>query len=226
MRNIKQNLLKNIELSAYYFIIFTIILNAILHNDNIIALISAICGISYTFFAGKGKPFCYIFGITGSLFYCTLSFQNSLWGNLLLYALYYLPMQFIGYYQWNKNLKQDKNEIIKIKLANQELIKLIIILSIISIGVYYILVFIKDSHPILDSITTVFSLGGMYLTVKRAIEQWAFWIGVNLLSLIMWIFVAINGSRVYSTIAMWGVYLFLAIYFYITWNKELKNSSK
>ena len=44
-------------------------------------------------------------------FYCWLSFQSALWGNLLLYAAYYIPMQIIGYFRWNQNLKKDKKEI-------------------------------------------------------------------------------------------------------------------
>ena len=89
---------------------------------------------------------------------------------------------------------------------------------------YFILLYFKDAHPILDSITTVFSLGGMYLTVRRAIEQWIFWMGVNALSLAMWIDVAMDGARIFSTIIMWAVYLFLAVYFYIEWKKEISSS--
>ena len=45
---------------------------------------------------------------------------------------------------------------------------------------------------------------------------------VNALSLAMWLTVALNGARVYSTVFMWAVYLFLAFYFYFDWKKELK----
>jgi len=204
-------------LSIIVFIIF----HAYYRNDNPIAVISAICGITYTFIAGKGNPICYLFGVTGSAFYCILSFQNNLWGNLLLYAVYYLPMQIVGFFKWNKNLKDGENTIIKIKLPKKELCLLISLLTIISFFVYITLVFSHDANPILDSITTVFSIGGMYLTVRRAIEQWLFWLGVNILTLAMWISIAMSGVRVYSTIIMWAVYLVLAVYFYFDWKKEL-----
>ena len=212
---------KNFEIVLYALIIVFILINAFIRNDSIIAVISAICGISYTIFAGKGRPFCYLFGVTGSSFYCILSLQSALWGNLFLYALYYIPMQILGFFRWNKNLKEGKNEIIKNKLSLKELTMLIFILIILSIGVYYLLLFFNDKNPLLDSITTVFSIGGMYLTVRRAIEQWVFWFGVNVLSLIMWLNVLISGSKVYSTVIMWAVYTVLAIYFYIEWKKEL-----
>ncbi len=226
MENNKSKAWKGIEKIGLVSIILFIIVHAVLRNDSIPAAISAVCGILYTFLAGKGLPKCYLFGVTGSCFYGLLAFQNALWGNLLLYVGYYIPMQILGYFRWNKNLHKDKSEIVKITLPKKELCTLILILCILSVAVFMILTHFNDAHPILDSITTVFSVGGMYLTVRRAIEQWVFWMGVNALSLAMWIDVALGGARVYSTIFMWATYLFLAIYFYILWHKEIINSKK
>ena len=134
-------------------------------------------------------------------------------------------MQIIGFFKWNKNLKNGERNIIKIKLPKKEFSLLISVLTIISFFVYLTLVFMHDKNPILDSITTVFSVGGMYLTVRRALEQWLFCIGVNMLSLIMWLNVVNSGIKVYSTLIMWSVSLILAIYFYYTWQKEIKTLS-
>lgn len=224
MTNNKTNAWKKSEKIGLFLVLFFIFLHAVLRQDSIAALVSAICGIAYTFLAGKGLPICYLFGVTGSSFYGFLAFQNALWGNLLLYLGYYVPMQILGYFRWNKNLKDSQKEIVKIVLPKKELFYLLIILSLLSIATYFILVYFKDTHPLLDSVTTVFSIGGMYLTVRRAVEQWIFWMVVNTLSLAMWINVAMNGARVYSTIAMWAVYLFLAIYFYREWYKEIGNT--
>ena len=100
---------------------------------------------------------------------------------------------------------------------------LLFLILLLCTALYWIMVYFKDSHPLLDSITTGLSIGGMYLTVRRAIEQWIFWLIVNLFSLFMWISVAFSGAKVYSTIAMWGVYVFLAIYFYLQWKKEINS---
>ena len=217
---------KNIGFFAYALTIILIVLHAILRGDYIVAVISAICGITYTVFAGYGTPVCYLFGITGSGFYVFLSFQNALWGNLLLYLLYYIPMQILGFFKWRKHLKQGKNEIVKISISKKEsliITGLCVLASLIMICVLY---YLKDTHPILDGITTVVSIGGMYLTVKRALEQWLAWMVVNALSLVMWLKVALSGERVYSTVMMWAVYLFLAFYFYFEWKKEINSYSK
>ena len=193
-------------------------------HDSWIAIISAFCGITYTILAGKGVPICYPIGVTGSCFYAYLSFASHLWGNLLLYICYYIPMQIIGFFKWNKNLKSDKYEIIKTTLSKKERITLIAISISITILTVLILAHFGDKNPVIDGITTILSILGMYLTVKRCIEQWIVWIIVNGLSYIMWLDIALKGAKVYSTVFMWSVYFILAIYFFITWKKEIKKT--
>lgn len=204
-------------------VILMIIAISIFLKDSKIALLSAICGISYTILAGKGRISCYFIGITGTFCYCYLSFINGFYGNLLLYALYYLPMEIIGIFKWKKHLKKEKQEIEKTSLTNKErtiyLACGLFLTSLLSV----ILQISGDSKPILDASTTVFSIFGQLLTVKRCIEQWYIWFFVNLLSLIMWIYAYINGSNCFATVLMWFVYLILAIYFLRNWQKELKN---
>lgn len=196
---------------------------AFLLKDSPVALISAFFGITYTFLAGKGSPICYLFGVTGSGFYCWLAFHNALWGNLALYALYYIPMQIIGFFKWNSHLKEGKNEIVKISLKKKEKITLSAITLLLTIAAIILLNALNDKNPIIDGITAVFSIAGMYLTVRRAIEQWIVWIVVNGLSVLMWGAIALGGEKVYSTVIMWIVYLILAFYFYFSWKKEIRS---
>ena len=204
-------------------IIYLILLcNLIIFKDSPIAVTSAFFGITYTFLAGKGNPICYLFGIMGSGFYGYLSFHNALWGNLLLYMGYYIPMQVIGFFKWNSHLKTGSSEIIKTSLSKKERLILSAITLILTAFAIVVLYFTQDKKPIIDGITTVFSLAGMYLTVRRAIEQWGVWIFVNGLSAIMWGLIALSGEKVYSTVIMWSVYFVLGIYSYFCWKKELK----
>ena len=212
------------ERFLFPFVILVIIITSILINDNKIALISAVCGISYTILAGKGRISCYFIGIIGTFCYSYLSLKNGFYGNLCLYMLYYLPMEIIGIFKWKKHLKKDVREIIKTKLTNKERFIYITLMIIISVIVSILLKVTGDSNPYLDSIATVFSIFGQFLTVKRCIEQWYIWFFVNLISLIMWIFAYINGSNCFATVIMWFVYLILSVYFLEIWKKEIERN--
>ncbi len=224
MRFIKLKFCKNFELCFLFLVYFVLLVNFLVFKDSVPALLSAFFGITYTVLAGKGNPICYLFGLSGSGFYIYLSYNNFLWGNLILYLFYYVPMQILGFFKWKMNLKRGKFEIKKSQLDKKTFFNLLIISTISSILFSFILIYLKDKNPFFDAITTIFSITGMYLTVKRCIEQWIFWMIVNGLSAIMWINIALGGEKVYSTIIMWSVYFFLAIYFYFSWKRELLNN--
>ena len=199
--------------------VLLIIILSILMKDSKVALVSAICGISYSILAGKGKISCYFIGLCGTLCYSYISFKNSLYGNLFLYLLYYLPMQVLGIFKWRKHLKKETQEIAKTKLSKVERILYFCGAIVFSLLVYFILKYFGDQSPAIDSITSVFSVIGLILTVKRCIEQWYIWFVVNGLSVVMWVKAYINGSNCFATILMWGIYFVLSIYFLYMWKK-------
>lgn len=210
---------QSVEIVIYAISVLLIFHNAFVLKDSPIAVISAFCGITYTIIAGKGKLSCYLFGLTGSGFYAYLSFVNCVYGNFALYLFYYIPMQLFGIINWKKHLKTATNEIYKTDLKNKQYLILssILLCMVFVTGLFYL----KDSHPIFDGITTALSIVGMYLTVKRCIEQWFIWGIVNLLTAVIWIKLIIAGEKVYSTAIMWIIYIFLSVYFYREWKKEL-----
>lgn len=217
------NSLGKYERIFFPLIILFVILVSVYTKDNKIALISAICGMTYTILAGKGKIYCYYIGFLGTACYCYLSYKNGFYGNLMLYGLYFAPMEILGIINWRKHLKKNSGEIIKTQLNTTDRIKYSVISLFLTGIIFYILKTMNASNPYIDSITTGLSIVGQFLTLKRCIEQWFIWVTVNLLSLIMWLIAFINGSDVIAIVLMWFVYLILAIYFYFSWKKEIKN---
>lgn len=212
------------ERFLFPLIILVIIITSIIIKDNKIALVSAVCGVSYTILAGKGRVSCYFIGMIGTFCYSYLAFINEFYGNLALYMLYYLPMEIIGIFKWKKHLKKDIREIIKTKLNNKERFIYFTLMILISVIVSLVLKIMGDTNPYLDAMATIFSIFGQILTVKRCIEQWYVWFFVNFISLIMWISAYINGSNCFATIIMWLVYLILSIYFLQVWKKDMKKT--
>lgn len=202
-------------------LLFIFILSVII-KDNIIAVISAIFGISYTILAGKGRVLCYYFGLAGTLCYSYISFRNGLFGNLALYMCYYFPMQILGIFKWQKHLKSNSREIIKTKLTVKSRLVYFITALFLTIILAFLLTALEDKNPVPDAVTTVFSVLGMLFTVKRCIEQWYVWIIVNGVSAVMWLQAYFAGSNCFATVLMWLVYFILAFYFLFVWKKEMK----
>ena len=204
--------------------ILLIIIISICIGDNKFALVSAVCGISYTILAGKGKISCYFFGLCGTLCYTYISYKNHRYGNLCLYALYYFPMQILGIFKWRKHLNKETKEIIKTSLKTRERIAYFTSAAVLSVIAAFLLKYTGDLTPFVDAFTTVFSVFGLILTIKRCIEQWYIWTVVNGLSVIMWIEAYLHGSNCFATILMWGTYFILGLYFLYTWHKEIRQN--
>ena len=202
-------------------IVLTIIISVVM-GDNKIALVSAVCGMSYTILAGKGKISCYFIGMIGTFCYSYIAFKNGFYGNLALYMFYYFPMEIIGIMKWRKHLKEDVREIVKTRLSNKGRVIYASVAVVLSVALSVVLKLFNGSTPFLDGTVTILSVIGQLLTVKRCIEQWYVWFVVNLLSLVMWIFAYINGSNCFATIIMWLVYLILSVYFLQAWKREIK----
>ena len=86
---------KTIEV-AWLVIACTVIAGlSIYWGDTIMGIISAITGVACVVCTGKGKLSAYLFGLINCVLYAIISYNAKLYGETLLNALYYVPMQFI-----------------------------------------------------------------------------------------------------------------------------------
>ena len=81
-------------------------------------------------------------------------------------------------------------------------------------------------QPVIDSCTTILSVTAMLLTLKRCIEQWLLWTAVNLLSVVMWFRVYLNGGESIATLLWWAIMLVSGIIFFCQWKKQIAREEK
>ena len=187
--------------------------------DNFVSILYAILGLFYIILLGRGKFQAFIFGVLTSLLYSFLSFKNSLWGSFALNFFYYVPIETMSLFKWYKNTNPKTKSVNKLKLKKSEFILYVFIAVIISLILSYILYIKHDKLPLIDSVITVFSILGAYLTLKRVIEQWIIWTIVNFLTVVMW-FIVGNFSSIF-VIVIWFIYLISGIVFYFQWRREI-----
>ena len=187
-----------------------------------LSVITMLTGLWCVILVAKGRIFNYYIGIINVVGYAYISYSYQLYGEVMLNALYFLPMQFVGLYIWSKN--KDGRIIDKVKtqfLSNRARIWWSIT-SVISIIVYaFILKSMGDPTPYLDSTSTVLSIIAMILMAWRYMEQWILWIIVDIASIAMWLIVVLNeGTNDIALLIMWIAFLINAIYGFICWNTK------
>ena len=191
---------------------------------DIIGSIAGITGVICVVLVAKGNILNYLFGILNVSLYALISYKASLYGDAVLNAVYYLPMQFIGWYSWIK--KRETEESVTVVARRMNLHQRILLAGVSIVFVFvgaYILFLFKDPQPLKDSATTVLSVIAMFLMVKTYMEQWTLWVVVNIISIIMWI-VAFAKGEAHSMlmVIMWLFYLANSINGWISWLKLSK----
>lgn len=195
-------------------------------DDTVLGLISSTAGVLCVVLAGKGKMSTYYVGIIQAATYAYISYTYQLFGETMLNALFYLPMQFIGIYMWRKHLVADgvRGEDIAVQTLKKKQ-WLYILIAVIGLSALYALLLteIGGKQAGLDSVTVVLSVVAQILMVKRYAEQWLLWIAVNVLTIILWITALIqSGGNDWNMVLMWTAFLLNSVISYINWKKIYK----
>ena len=195
-------------------------------GDSLMGIISAATGVACVVCTGKGKLSAYTFGLVNCVLYAIISYEAKLYGETMLNAIYYVPMQFVGFYIWAKNMNTETHEVNKRHMSKKYRIICLLSMVAATIGYGIILKYLGDAMPFVDSFTTVSSVIAMIISVKMFSEQWWIWIAVDVFSVYMWLCNFIAGSDNMATLLMWIVYLGNAIIMCIKWEKEIKKVSQ
>ncbi len=193
-------------------------------KDSIMGIISATTGVACVVLTGKGKLSAYLFGLINCVLYAIISYKAKLYGETMLNALYYVPMQFVGFYVWKKNMNSETHEVKKKHMSNKERLIYLMVMIILTVTYGLILKQLGDAMPFIDSFTTVTSVIAMIIYVKMFSEQWWLWTFVDIFSVYMWWCNFRAGSDNIATLLMWAVYLGNAIIMCIKWEKEIKKN--
>ena len=132
----------------------------------------------------------------------------------MLNGLYYLPTQFIGLWVWGKHYRKEDDQVDGLRMDGRH----IAVWSVCSVAGIFVYKLILDAlggnATLLDSMSTVFSIVANILMVLRYREQWALWIIVDVVTVVMWI---IAGDFLMTI--MWAIYLVNAVYGWVMWTK-------
>ena len=214
--------MNNKVLSLYdWFLIIGVIASNIIYsvlsgNVDVVGSVAGIAGVLCVVLVAKGNIWNYLFGIINVSMYAYISYKAARYGDAALNALYYVPMQFIGWWQWRKrgaamSQADADGRSMQVKARrftwNQRiLLALGCAVGVIAVG--YVLKHFGDPQPFKDSATTVLSIVAQALMALAFMEQWVLWIITNVISVIMWcICVARGEAHAAVMVIMWVFYL-------------------
>jgi nicotinamide mononucleotide transporter len=167
-------------------------------NGQWLLLISAfgsLMGVLSTVLSANGRILTFLFGLIDVTIYGAMCLAGARYGNAALHLLYFLPMQFVGFFQWKKRgAKADKEVKARRLSGKQWLLYGGLFLAGLVIAYYVLLAMDKTEAAgvvkwlvLMDAFSMMCNLIGQYLLSTAYMDQWFFWIGVNVSTIIMWV---------------------------------------
>ena len=221
-------------LSLYdWFLIVGVVASNIIYsvlsgNIDIVGSLAGIAGVLCVVLVAKGSIWNYLFGLVNVSMYAYISYKASLYGDAALNALYYVPMQFIGWWQWRKrgaslSSSETSGKDVQVQARRftwkqRAFLAAGCAAAVIAVG--FILEYVGDPQPFKDSATTVLSIVAQALMALAFMEQWVLWIITNIVSVAMWgVCVARGEAHAALMLIMWIFYLLNSINGFRVWLK-------
>ena len=191
-------------------IVVNLIYNVLADEVDMVGSVAGIAGVLCVVLVAKGSIWNYLFGLVNVSLYAYVSFKATAYGDAALNALYYLPMQFIGYFAWKKRVDDAQVRARRLSMKQRILVASGCVVLTVALGL--LLQCFGDGQPFKDSATTVLSIVAQALMAMAFMEQWVLWILTNVISVVMWvIFVAQGKPHAALMVIMWSFYLLNSI---------------
>ena len=221
--------LKSLNWFEYFLIVGIISINTLycwITNDwDALAIIATCTGVINVVLVAKGSILNYLFGVINVFLCSIIYFKSATYGLAALNALYFLPMQFIGWYNWRHNLVEEESDIVQSRKMNTKQMIFTLLVTICSVVIgSLILKSIGGNLPIIDAISTIIQIIAMFLMIKAFSEQWILWVVTNVINVVLFIILVIEGQE--HSILMLVMHLFYlinSINGWIQWRKSSCN---
>lgn len=170
----------------------------------------------YLMLATVENVWCWLFGILASAFSVYLCFE----GNLFLESglqVFYVIIGIYGWYEWLHGSSQKK----ELKIISWPFLKnsyLILAGCILWIPFGTVAQrYSTQAMPYLDGFITAFSIVATWMTAKKILQNWIFWIIIDALAIVLY------ASREFYLIALlYAIYTLLAVTGYFQWKKRIQ----
>jgi nicotinamide mononucleotide transporter len=197
-----------------------VVLEAMYHTS-VWSWISTLSSILYIVGASRGKVWCWAAGIVGSSAAVVEYYYQQLPAESVLNGIYVI-LGFSGWYMWLKQKQTSKN-IFTVKTFTASQLQLVLFISLVG---GFTLGFISttynwSNYPYIDSVLAASSVVATWLTTKRYIENWIFWIIIDVASVMLYIH---KGPEMYLFAILFFIFTVLSIRGLISWKRQLSNA--
>ena len=188
--------------------------------DIILEIVAVIFGFLSVWFSKNNNVLVFPTGMISTSIFVYLLLKWDLLGDMMINAYYFL-ISLYGWYIWTKKIDDTHVTPISRTTNTEKKIGLAIFIATLLFVFLVYKNFDKWTSWVayIDTITTAIFFVGMWLMAKRKIENWAFWIIGDLISVPLYFY----KGYTFTSFQYLG-FTVIAIFGYLAWKKNLYNN--
>ena len=187
-------------------------------------IITTILGLIYIWLEYKASIALWVVGIIMPALDIVLYWQHGLYGDAAM-ACYYTVSAIYGYCIWRfcKKRNQREGEPMPVTHMRKSLYLPTLVFFLLAwAATWYVLVTWTNSNvPCLDAFTNALSFVGLWTLARKYVEQWLFWIIVDIVCTYLYISKGIPFKA-----GLYGLYVIIAIAGWKKWQNMAKSNKK
>jgi len=171
--------------------------------------IAVLFSILYVILVARENIWCWAAAIISVSLYIFICYEAKLYAETGL-QVFYLIMAIAGYVFWN---------IKELSIGNHALILFFGIVFTLILG-YILTIYTQAKLPLLDSFTTVFSITATFMVIKKILENWLYFIAIDLVSIYLY-----NSRDLQQTAILFVLYAIIACIGYYNWIRLMEKDA-
>lgn len=186
-------------------------------------IVTTILGLVYIYLEYKASIWLWIVGIVMPAMDVFLYWRHGLYGDAGM-AVYYTLAAIYGYIAWkwgSKFFNKKKQEVPITHIPGKHYLPVFAFFALAWGATYYVLVrFTNSNVPLLDSFTNALSFVGLWALARKYVEQWLFWIAVDVVCTALYVYKGIPFKA-----GLYALYVVIAVLGYFKWKSMMKQAA-
>lgn len=180
-------------------------------------ILTTFLGLIYIVLEYRASIYLWAVGILMPLLDVWLYYTHGLYGDAGM-AVYYTFAALYGFIVWRfgrKHGQQEGQELPITHMRRRLYLPAIVFFFVVWGATYWVLrTYTNSSVPLLDAFTNALSFVGLWALARKYIEQWGFWIVVDVISCYLYIIKGIPFKA-----GLYGLYVVIAVAGYCKWKR-------
>jgi nicotinamide mononucleotide transporter len=182
---------------------------------NTFEILAAVAGVAYVILAARRNRLCWIVGAVCSAFIAVVSGLSALPMQASL-NVFFVGMSAYGWWSWTSSSAQGEVPVRVWRFA-WHMAAVLVVLALSFSSARWLATETDAAWPLLDSLTTWFSLLATWLQARAFLENWLYWIAID--GVLVFLFYA-RGKVLLALLNL--MYIGIAGATFVVWRRNLK----